>query len=185
MFKYKIIVLVPSPATFETPANIHDSQHSQLPNETINVEKNNNANKETKISLDQFLNSHTSQDNESFEEILSESEKKHQQKYHYLYNEESHCEDEQRQLLALPTIQQQCALPEKKLNVDTWGYKNKNYIMFVPDGVSLSSEEQIEQNKKRQEIVYTNTRLSSNPFNEMHDKETINELAKTQAKVIL
>lgn len=138
---------------------------------------------EKRLSLDQFLNSHTSQDNQSFEELMIESEIKHQQKYSYLYNEEGKSEKESKDQLALPSIEKQAALPEKKLNVDTWSYKNRNYIMYVPDGVDLTPEEELEMHKKREEIVYGNTRLTQNPFNEIQSKETISELAKTQAKV--
>jgi protein DGCR14 len=115
---------------------------------------------------------------------LAESEKKHEQKYSYLYNEEDKSEKERAAQLALPSIEEQGALPEKKLNVDTWGYKNKNYIMYIPDGVPLTQEQEIELNKKKQEVVHPNTRLVINPFNEVQSKEAINELAKTQAKVL-
>lgn len=114
---------------------------------------------------------------------MIESEKKHREKYSYLYNEEDKSEADQKEMLALPSVAEQCALPEKKLNLDTWGYKNKNYIMYIPEGVDITPEEQIEMSKKRQEVVHFNTRLRENPFNEAQSKETINELAKSQAKV--
>lgn len=114
---------------------------------------------------------------------MVESERKHRQKYSYLYNEEEKNEQEHRTMLALPSIEQQCALPEKKLNIDGWNYKNRNYIMYVPDGVDLTSEELIELSKRQREVVYSNTRLQENPFNDSQSKEIINELAKTQAKV--
>ncbi|CAH0549252.1 unnamed protein product [Brassicogethes aeneus] len=175
-----------SPATFETPANIHNSQHIPSNENTVDCDKNSGKNdgKKPILTLDQYLNNHTSQDNDSFEEILIKSEIKHRQKYSYLYNEEEKSLEEQKKLLALPTIEQQCLLPEKKLDIDTWTYKNKNYIMYVPDGVELTKNDEIEINKKRQEVVHTNTRLCVNPFNEVQSKETIHELAKTQAKVL-
>ncbi|XP_019869246.2 splicing factor ESS-2 homolog [Aethina tumida] len=172
---------MPSPATFETPAHLHNQSDND--GESV-INCDNNEKSEKKLSLDQYLNSHTSQDNESFEEILTESAKKHRQKYSYLYNEEEKSVEENKKLLALPSIEQQCALPEKKLDVDTWTYKNKNYIMYVPDGVELSEEQVKEINNKRQQINHTNTRLVNNPFNEVQSKETINELARTQAKVL-
>lgn len=180
-FVLKFFVSVPSPATFETPAHMHNQSNND--GESV-INCDNNEKSEKKLSLDQYLNSHTSQDNESFEEILTESAKKHRQKYSYLYNEEEKSVEENKKLLALPSIEQQCALPEKKLDVDTWPYKNKNYIMYVPDGVELSEEQVKEINNKRQQINHTNTRLVNNPFNEVQSKETINELARTQAKVL-
>ncbi|KAG5872697.1 hypothetical protein JTB14_026977 [Gonioctena quinquepunctata] len=174
---------IPSPATFETPANIHNSQLHQTPQEkeVICVEDEGKTNN---LSLDQYLNSHTSQDNESFTDILIESGKKHRQKYSYLFNEEEKSEEDQKKILALPSIIQQALPHEKPLNIDTWGYKNRNYIMYTPDGVELTEEEERELNKKRQEIVHSNTRLVVNPFNEVQSKETISELAKSQAKVL-
>lgn len=55
--------------------------------------------------------------------------------------------------------------------------------MFVPDGVDLTPDEEIERSKRRQEVVHANTRLVQNPFNENQSKEAITEVAKTQAKV--
>ncbi|KAI4455295.1 es-2 protein - related [Holotrichia oblita] len=177
---------IPSPATFETPANIHNSQ--MPPPTTASTEdklEDASQNKaEPRLSLDQFLNANTSQDNLSFEELMVESEAKHRQKYSYLYNEEEKSEREVQEMLALPSIEKQAALPEKKFVVDTWSYKNRNYIMYVPDGVDLTREEELELHKKRKEIVYGNTRLTQNPFNENQSKETICELAKSQAKVL-
>lgn len=135
------------------------------------------------MSLDQYLNCHTSEDNESFEELVIESDKKHKEKYAYLYKDEKLIEQEQQQLLALPSIEDQAKSSVKMLHVGTWGYRNRNHIMFNPDGVQLSKEEELELNKKRQEIDHSNTRLILNPFNEVRSKETINDLAKTQAKV--
>ncbi|KRT84936.1 hypothetical protein AMK59_1463, partial [Oryctes borbonicus] len=177
---------IPSPATFETPANIHNSQMpppSQLPMDDKS-EETTSKKSEKQLSLDQFLNSHTSQDNQSFEELMIESEAKHRQKYSYLYNEEERSELELQKNLALPSIEQQAALPEKKFTVDSWSYKNRNYIMYVPDGVELTKEDELELHKKRKEILYCNTRLTQNPFNDSQSKETISELAKSQAKVL-
>lgn len=116
---------------------------------------------------------------------MVESERKHRLKYSYLYNEEGKSEEDLKKILALPSVEEQCALPEKKFNVDTWSYKNKNYIMYVPDGVGLTMEEELELSKKKQEVVHSNTRLKENPFNDMQSKETINEIAKSQAKVFI
>lgn len=52
--------------------------------------------------------------------------------------------------------------------------------MYVPDGVDLMKEEKLEMAKQKQEIDYSNTRLTNNPFDEQQSKETITELAKAQ-----
>lgn len=84
--------------------------------------------------------------------------------------------------LALPGIEEQFQAIEGPKQVDTWTYKNKNYIMYVPDGVDLTTEEKLEMAKRKQEIVYNNTRLQSNPFDDQQSKDAITEMAKSQAK---
>lgn len=188
MFKSQFYLFsVPSPATFETPASLHTTSSIEMSTvmqeaDIISVESDK---VKPKLSLDQYLNSHTSEDNESFEELVVESDKKHKEKFAFLYKDEEEIEKEQQQMLALPSIEDQSKYSEKKLNLGTWTYKNRNHIMFNPDGVQLTKEEELELNKKRQEIVHNNTRLSNNPFNEVQSKETINVLAKTQAKVCI
>lgn len=178
----------PSPASFETPI-VHQNTSNRNNNakDTANAEQipetQIEPKSDQKINLDAYLSVHTSEDNESFNDIMEENERKHRLKYSYLYNEETKSIEEQNMQLALPSIQKQCELPEKKLNIDTWSYRNKNYIMYIPDGVEPTKEEIVEMNKKKQEVIYTNTRLRANPFNEEQSKETIIELAKTQAKV--
>ena len=86
--------------------------------------------------------------------------------------------------LALPSIEKQFEAIQGPKVVDTWSYTNKNFIMYVPDGVRLTKDEELEMASKRQEIVHNNTRLSSNPFDDKQSKDTISELAKSQAKVL-
>ncbi|XP_044738528.1 splicing factor ESS-2 homolog isoform X2 [Chrysoperla carnea] len=176
-----------SPATFETPANLHNEptltpdiskRTSTTPPREDDLESNSDI-KKSKISLDSYLATHTSEDNKSFTEIMEETEQKHRIKYSYLYNEET-----KNLSLALPSIEQQAQITERPFNVDGWNYKNKNYIMYVPDGVELTKQELIEMSKKRKEIVHGNTRLQANPFDEEQSKETISELAKSQAKIL-
>uniref|UniRef100_A0A1B0ESK8 Protein DGCR14 n=2 Tax=Lutzomyia longipalpis TaxID=7200 RepID=A0A1B0ESK8_LUTLO len=56
--------------------------------------------------------------------------------------------------------------------------------MYVPDGVELSREEQIEMAQKKQEVVHGNTRLSENPFNDQQSREAITQMAKNQQHVL-
>nr|CAI5839896.1 unnamed protein product [Callosobruchus analis] len=176
---------IPSPATFETPANIHKSQEEEkLVEEPETEDTEEQTQKDKQISLDQYLNSHTSQDNESFEDLLTEAEMRHREKYSFLYGEEEKSVSEQEKRLALPSIEDQARGIEKTAQLDMWGYRNRNYIMFTPDGVQLTKEQQMEINKNRQKVVHMNTRLTVNPFNEVQSKEAINELAKTQAKIL-
>ncbi|KAL1502805.1 hypothetical protein ABEB36_007898 [Hypothenemus hampei] len=180
----KPIERIPSPATFETPLDIHHSQDDiPLDNPEI-VEESSHEESKSKLSLDQYLNSHTSQDNESFEDIIEKSEQKHREKYKYLFSVQDSSETNMMKMMALPSIEQQAALPEKPFIVNTWSYKNKNTLMYNPDGVKLTNEDELKKIKERHIIVHENTRLKLNPFNETQSKETISELAKNQAKVL-
>ncbi|XP_053972931.1 splicing factor ESS-2 homolog [Hylaeus volcanicus] len=175
-----------SPATFETPMNKTESEDEQLkasktPTDTPVATSTKQKDKpETKTGLDAYLSMHTSEDNASFEEMMVEAEKKLKLKYAWLYEAEE-------KSLALTNGKASDTLAiengDEKLNrLDSWSYKNKNYIMYVPDGVELTPDERIDLAKKRQLVVHENTRLRSNPFNEQQNKETINELAKNQSK---
>lgn len=178
-----------SPATFETPVQEAESEDEEL--RGVKSQKkpafNNNTKskdkekeKEPKTGLDSYLSTHTSEDNASFEEMMVEAEKKRKLKFAWLYEAE-----ERSKALAIERNQDApLAIEngEKPKQLDSWSYRNKNYIMYVPDGVELTPDEQIDLAKKRQLVVHENTRLRMNPFNEQQNKETINELAKTQSK---
>lgn len=49
-------------------------------------------------------------------------------------------------------------------------------------GVPLTPEEEVELARRRQVIVHSNTSLTSNPFDEQQNKETIHQLAQSQAQ---
>lgn len=54
--------------------------------------------------------------------------------YAWLYAAEEGSSEAKRDRLALPSVEEQAANTDRPLMVDTWGYTNKNYIMYVPDG---------------------------------------------------
>lgn len=175
-----------SPATFETPLNKTEQDDEQF--NSTKVTKESSANGSTKdkdkseitTGLDAYLSTHTSEDNASFEEMMVETEKRLKLKFAWLY------EAEENSKLALTNESSNKLAIEngnKKPNqLDSWSYRNKNYIMYVPDGVELTPDEKIDLAKKKQIVVHENTRLRTNPFNEQQNKETINELAKSQSK---
>lgn len=176
-----------SPATFETPLRRAESDElpctPEVPSQEAPTEfEKRDSTEEGKTGLDSYLSTHTSEDNASFEEMMVEAENKRKLKYAWLYE----AEEKSKSWLAIdnPTtdtvaIEGSNARPKQ---VDSWAYKNKNYIMYIPDGVELTAEEKIELAKKKQTIMHENTRLKTNPFNEQQNKETINELAKSQSK---
>lgn len=178
-----------SPATFETPMQNAESEDEQFRSMKSQKGTSQNSNakskdkekeKEPKTGLDSYLSTHTSEDNASFEEMMVEAEKKRKLKFAWLYEAE-----EKSKALAIENSKEtplSIKNEEKPKQLDSWSYTNKNYIMYVPDGVELTPDEQVDLAKKRQVVVHENTRLRSNPFNEQQNKETINELAKTQSK---
>jgi protein DGCR14 len=172
-----------SPATFDTPIDTRPSDDNSLreeegQNKTLEPSEITSKNK---LTLDEYLANHTSEDNESFEEIIKESELRHEQKHAWLYKKETTNVEALPGKLNVPSIEQQAG-QLRPLELDTWGYKNHNYIMFVPDGVELTPEEKVEMAKRKQEIVHLNTRLVANPFDENQSKEQIQGLAQSQAK---
>ncbi|CAL7937102.1 unnamed protein product [Xylocopa violacea] len=173
-----------SPATFETPINKTESEDEQFKStkgvkdtQPINLSTKDKNKTEITSGLDGFLSSHTSEDNASFEEMMIEAEKRLKLKFSWLYEaeENSKTNDGASNSLAIESN-------EKPYQLNSWSYKNKNYIMYVPDGVELTPDERIDLAKKKQMVIHENTRLRTNPFNEQQNKETINELAKNQSK---
>ncbi|KAL1130670.1 hypothetical protein AAG570_011912 [Ranatra chinensis] len=167
-----------SPATFDTPIDtrlkddnsLREGLQTELGNLNITTEI------KKKIFLDEYLSSHTSEDNQSFEEIIKESETRHQQKHAWLYKNETTNSD------VFEKIGKQALDMPRPLEIDTWGYKNKNYIMFVPDGADLTPDEKVEMAKRKQEVIHGNTRLKAVPFDENRNKEKIQGLAQSQAR---
>lgn len=175
-----------SPATFETPLHKTDSDGDQLENEkdprnTGSEKGAKEKGTETRTGLDAYLSVHTSEDNASFEEMMVEAEKKRKLKFAWLYKaeEESKIKSLEYNSDAPLAIEDKDKKPKE---LDSWRYTNKNYIMYVPDGVDITPEERMDMAKNKQGVVYENTRLRVNPFNEQQNKETINELAKSQSK---
>ncbi|CRK97527.1 CLUMA_CG010916, isoform A [Clunio marinus] len=174
-----------TPSSFESPL----TEPSQTP-ATIASVRSNESSKTTSSrksisdnhSLDSFFDKYTSEDNQSFEEIIEAADEKLKQRFAILYDAEEQSSELLKASLALPNIENQFGAIELPNKLDTWTYKNKNYIMYIPDGVDFTQEEKIEMAKRKQEISHNNTRLAVNPFNESQNKETIHELAKNQSR---
>uniref|UniRef100_A0A340TBC5 DGCR14 n=1 Tax=Anopheles minimus TaxID=112268 RepID=A0A340TBC5_9DIPT len=174
-----------SPATFETP--LPDTTPASEVPPSIRSTSSVGSNKSTKTlgdkhSLDSFLQSYTSEDNDSFQEIIETADRRLRQRFAVLYQAEGTSAIEMSRCLALPSIEQQFNQQERPKQLDMWRYTNKNYIMYTPDGVELTKEEQLEMAKQKQEINHGSTRLHHNPFNEQNSRQAIVEAAKTQAK---
>uniref|UniRef100_A0A1B6KB47 Uncharacterized protein n=1 Tax=Graphocephala atropunctata TaxID=36148 RepID=A0A1B6KB47_9HEMI len=183
-----------SPATFETPIDSRPVDEDTRPcdrnldstkteSEEGIISNSSSSAKENKLSLDQYLGCHTSEDNQSFQEIIKESEIQHKHKHSWLYEAEENYAIKD-QSLVVPSIEEQASGKERPFNLDSWNYRSKNYIMYVPDGVGLTDNEIIQQAHNKQEINHINTRLAKCPFDETQNKETIQGLAINQSRIL-
>ncbi|XP_066990143.1 splicing factor ESS-2 homolog [Macrobrachium rosenbergii] len=193
-----------SPATFETPvANSGDAtpligSARSLPKSSCNAKESatdkDGASDSSKISLDEFLDSHTSEDNESFEQLMEKNEAKFRLKHAWMFEaEEKHNEDHTPNL-SLPTVEQReeasrLAITGTSLQndsrpkqVENWKFKTFNSVMFVPDGVPISRTKSIEAAKqKKREVNLSNTRYENNPFTETLSQAAMMEASAVQA----
>lgn len=192
-----------SPATFETPQlNVDgsDTPFSRISGQSrrSNTSKTSSNAPSDGHSLDSFLSTYTSEDNNSFQELIESADKRLRQKFSVLYNAEKDTALAIANSLTVPSIEQQfqpiegpksvCTLHLPRhmsisckqfsiilfhLQLETWTYRNKNFIMFVPDGVDLTREEKLEMAKQKQEIDYSNTRMKHISFDEDLCKNSI------------
>lgn len=191
-----IFFLVNSPATFETPVtNTGEETPVVRPTESepgssrstqstrSNASTSSNKSVASSHSLDSFLDTYTSEDNQSFQEIIEAADRKLREKYSVLFDAEKQSEEQIQNSLTLPSICDQYNNEAPK-SIETWTYKNQNAVMYTPDGWDLTKDEQIEMAKKKQEIVRKNTRLKINPFNEEQSSQSIVDAARAAAKVM-
>lgn len=168
-------------ATFDTP----DLAQSESPFRT-NSEMDDTASvlsvsEKKNESLDEFLAQTTSEDNASFQVIMEKSAVVHQQKYPWLYKDEIAEQKKVSDLLTLPAPEDDSTL-FKKPELVTWAYKNRNALMYVPDGAEFTVEERLAY-ENRKKISHINTRFETPPFDEEANKEAIAEAASIQAKM--
>ena len=99
-----------TPASFETPNTVHDSPRNDrecLPENEPSVLGDGQPNKNNQYdpsdtTLDKFLAKHTSEDNESFEQIMEQARQRQREKYSYLYKKEEEQLKNSATRLALP-----------------------------------------------------------------------------------
>ena len=118
---------------------------------------------EDRANLDKVVANHSSEDNKSFIELQVENEK-NGAKNAWMYKDEAMYLEMKAQQMALPSMEQQAALPYKPGNVDTWTYQNINSVFHNPDGLELTEAEKIEKAKKEKIIIHNNTRISKTPW---------------------
>lgn len=178
-----------SPANFETPDRGErphprrpDTGQSTVIGEKKGEKTSDDEEPQCKVHLDSFLSQNTSEDNDSFAQILEESEKKGREKHAWLYENETNRKQEEEDRLALPDIETQAAITDGKAGVDTWKYRTRNHVMYIPDGEDLSSQELLELKKKKpRKIIHENTRFHLNPWNTQKSKAVIKQAATEKA----
>eukprot|EP00088_Acartia_fossae_P020282 TRINITY_DN2190_c0_g1_i2.p1 TRINITY_DN2190_c0_g1~~TRINITY_DN2190_c0_g1_i2.p1 ORF type:complete len:582 (+),score=214.57 TRINITY_DN2190_c0_g1_i2:97-1842(+) len=167
-----------SPATFETPEEPRRENDPRRPDDPFNrpgtsCSTTSSTTGKTSLlgdeekeqdNLDKFLANHTSEDNESFYELQKEAEKKHRLKNAWMYKDEKLFLENKAKEMALPSIEDQAALPEKPGELETWTYQNINSVFHNPDTLELSYEEKLDLAKKQKVIKHDNTRLSKAPW---------------------
>ncbi|EDX02251.2 splicing factor ESS-2 homolog [Drosophila yakuba] len=177
-----------SPATFETPVSHANGSNTPLPNSratdtpfsTDGTEKSDAEGRDTtsKLSLDAFLQKYTSEDNQSFQEIIETAEAKLRQKYAVLYNHEKLSAEQLQRALMLPSIEKQFEEPDPLRKIETWNYTNMNSIMYVPDGVEYTEEERVQLAERKQSIQHNATRLPDEAKHREMDTKKQNEVSQ-------
>lgn len=130
-------------------------------------------------TLNQFVATHTSEDNADFQKLLEQDQEKHRQKYHWAYNDQVPCEyyapdgsrisKERKALMDQACADQGQLVPDHRSNVlQSWPLsKARNELMFMPPGINdLSSSSSLSLKRKkgtkeRRAVVYSNTRFIS------------------------
>ncbi|CAH0696843.1 unnamed protein product [Spodoptera exigua] len=168
-----------SPATFDTPhldrpfsTTTPTRDHSDSDTESVSRDKPKDIT--DNHSLDSYLASHTSEDNASYDRVISLENKKRATKLATQLQAEVTSSALADAALALPSIEQQADQTERPHELDTWRYKAKNYIMYVPDGAES------QRPPPKPELVHQNTRLKAEPFDHVKNKEAISAIARSQ-----
>jgi len=124
---------------------------------------------ETKLSLDQFTSNYTSEDNESFEQLIETEEKRREQKVFWV---EEHAKQ------AAKHIINRLEEPKRTGLLDSWTYTVKNHLMFHPTGDEVTQFEP-PVHLPAKEIIPENTRFPGGFF----DKPTKVEEEKLKEAV--
>ena len=165
-----------TPAGFETPSlagtprhrghHDHDDASSVAPESHTGAANGEDAKPkiDLSLSLNDFLHKYTSEDNESFEEIIEDTRAKLRTKYQWLYEQS----ERQQQLLALTSAnaERKLALKDagKAVPLDTWQYTPANALMYFPEGAAMTPDEAVAHSKKKIVINHSSTRFEHNPY---------------------
>ena len=142
------------------------------------------------MSLDQFLRTHTSEDNESFHELMEESKADFRRTHAWMFKaDEVLSIEDKRSQLELPSLEFQAAGSGSETKstrpLDGWTYKNVNSVFYHPEGAAFTDAEKIEMAKKEKVIVHENTRFSSNPWKSNVSESFLKQTASARKEASL
>lgn len=167
-----------TPAGFETPASFDGAltpASGVAPGHTAATANTSAAEQteeeaagmiDTDLSLDAFLSRYTSEDNESFEEILEAAKERLRSRYAWAY-ERTH--KQERQLALTQGDQERKAIERARgqyMAIESWRYTPHNALMYPPTGLEPSASELVAQAKRKREIKHSSTRFKTMPFPE-------------------
>ncbi|KAA0202820.1 hypothetical protein HAZT_HAZT002856 [Hyalella azteca] len=143
-----------------------------------------------KLSLDEFLARNTSEDDDSFEQIIEDAKQKLIQKKAWMFNAEAlhnatYAPD--LSMKALPSSDHEAQAIEKEkakkpLAIENWTYKTFSSIMYVPDEHHTSRARELELARAApKEVLHKNTRFSTNPFVKPINQATVLEASAVQS----
>merc|ERR1712020_59023 len=126
----------PSWQSMKLSSSITDEDVTRVPASSSiasSSSKTQKSDKSDKMGLDKFLAVHTSEDNESFTELMEESREEFKRTHEWMFKKDEQLSIESKKAqLALPSPEDQAdQRPEKasgSTSVDKWTYKNINAV---------------------------------------------------------
>ncbi|XP_064074386.1 splicing factor ESS-2 homolog isoform X2 [Vanessa tameamea] len=167
-----------TPATFDTPTVGRPYSPSNTESPAVSTKSTDSDTEKPKdllekYSLDSFLAMHTSEDNASYDRVIALEDKKRASKFASQMEAEVTSAALADAALTLPSIERQADQSERPQELDTWRYRAKNFIMYVPEGRAAGGA-------RAAALQHRNTRLHRQPFDPARNKEAITALARSQ-----
>lgn len=129
---------------------------------TGTAEVANKPTKRTDLKLNQYLATYTNEDNAAFDKLMEESEKKRKEKVFWI---------EETAKQAANHIIDKVTNPNQAGLIDSWTYKVKNALMFVPDGDHVLQDVDREVVVNKPIAVIENTRFPGGFFDKPTDED--------------
>lgn len=134
----------------ETPEAVRIVSHDGDGETTFTIPKD--------MTLDKFLNNHTSEDNNSFREILAKQKEIKQQRFKRLLGLEN-TTAQQQAIQAGVASHPHRGIDNRPAETNMWKYKAKNTLMYHPESIEGSEVIDVDKNATR-EVIHDNTRAN-------------------------